>query len=123
MDYDIVRKDSLSWWCRCGGHHGDCRFAACGQPKERGWSAWSCREMKLLIQVHIDIQKCDSGRRGVSSELDGIAAVETFRELSEGVGTMRPEEKEVIDETQLEVGLFESGVNEILSRMPMNRLA
>ena len=47
-------------------------------------------------------------------ELDGIAAVEAFKELGEGVGTMRPKEENVIDKTQPEAGILDSGVKEIL---------
>ena len=34
------------------------------------------------------------------SELDRIAAIEAFKELNEGVGSMRPEEEDVIDKMQ-----------------------
>ena len=47
-------------------------------------------------------------------ELDRIAAVETFKELGEGVGTMGPKEENVVDKTQPESGFFNSGVKEIL---------
>ena len=47
-------------------------------------------------------------------ELDGIAAVEAFKELGEGVGTMRPEEENVVDKTQAEAGFLDSGVKEVL---------
>ena len=43
-----------------------------------------------LIQAYIDVQKCDFFRRGVPGELDGIAAVEAFKELGKGVGTIGP---------------------------------
>ena len=43
-----------------------------------------------MIHMHIDVQKCDFGGGGVPGELDGIAAVEAFKELGEGVGTMGP---------------------------------
>ena len=42
-----------------------------------------------MIQTNIDIQKCDFREGGVPGELDGMAAVEAFKELGEGVGTMR----------------------------------
>ena len=41
-----------------------------------------------MIQVHIDVQKCDLGGEDVPSELDRIVAVETFKQLDEGVGTV-----------------------------------
>ena len=47
-------------------------------------------------------------------ELDGVAAVETFEELGEGVGSMGPEKENVIDEMQPEAGFLDSGVKEIL---------
>ena len=31
------------------------------------------------------------------ADLDGIVTVEEFKELGEGVGTMRPEEENVVD--------------------------
>ena len=46
-----------------------------------------------MIHAYIDVQKCDFGVGGVPSELDGIAAVEAFKKLGEGVGTMRPKEE------------------------------
>ena len=45
-----------------------------------------------MIHAYIDVQKCDFGGPGVPCELDGIAAVEIFEKLGEGVGTMRPKE-------------------------------
>ena len=53
-----------------------------------------------MIHTYIEVQKCDFGGGGVSGELDGIAAVEAFKELGERVGTMRPKEENVIDKTQ-----------------------
>ena len=41
-----------------------------------------------MIHTYIDVQKCDFGGGGVPGELDRIAAVEAFKELGEGVGTM-----------------------------------
>ena len=41
-----------------------------------------------MIHAYIDVQKCDFGGEGVPGELDGIAAVEAFKELGEGVGTI-----------------------------------
>ena len=35
-------------------------------------------------------------------ELDGLAAVEVFKELGEGVGTMKLKEENVIDKMQTE---------------------
>ena len=66
-----------------------------------------------MIHAYIDVQKCDFGGGGVPGELDRIATVETFKELGEGVGTMRPKEENVIDKTQLEVGFLESGVKHV----------
>ena len=47
-------------------------------------------------------------------ELDGIVAVEAFKELGEGVWSMGPKKENVIDETQPEAGFLDSGVKEIL---------
>ena len=55
-----------------------------------------------LIQAYINIQKCDFGGGSVPGELDGIAAVEAVKELGEGVGTMGPQEENVINKTQPE---------------------
>ena len=55
-----------------------------------------------MIHTYIDIQKCDFGGGGVPGELDGIAAVEAFKELGEGVGSMGLKKENVIDETQPE---------------------
>jgi len=49
-----------------------------------------------MIHTYIDVQKCDFGE-GVPGELDGIAAVEAFKELGEGIGTIRPKEENVIN--------------------------
>ena len=38
-----------------------------------------------MTHTYIDVQKCDCGGGGVPGELDGIAAVEAFKELGEGV--------------------------------------
>ena len=46
--------------------------------------------------------------------MDRIGTVEAFKELDEGVGTMRPKEEDVIDKTQPEAGFLESGMNEIV---------
>jgi hypothetical protein len=69
-----------------------------------------------LTMTHTDIhvQKCDFRGGGVPGELDGIAAVDAFKELGEGVGTMRPKEENVIDKTQPEAGFLDSRVKEIL---------
>ena len=37
-----------------------------------------------MIHTYIDVQKCDFGGGGMPGELDGIAAVEAFKELGEG---------------------------------------
>ena len=63
-----------------------------------------------MIHAHIDVQKCDFRGGGVPGELDGIAAVEAFKELDEGVGTMGPQEENVIDKTQPEAGFLDGGV-------------
>ena len=48
------------------------------------------------------------------SALDWIGTVEAFKELGEGVGTMKPKKETVIDEMQPATVLLESGVKEIL---------
>ena len=48
-----------------------------------------------MIHVYIDVQKSDLGGGGVPGEFDGIVAVDAFKELVEGVGTMRSKEKNV----------------------------
>ena len=50
-----------------------------------------------MILMYIDVQKCVFGGGGVPGEWDGIAAVEAFKELGEGVGTMRPKQENVIN--------------------------
>ena len=52
-----------------------------------------------MIHTYIDVQKCDFGGGAVPGELDGIAAVEAFKELGEGAESMGPKEENVIDET------------------------
>ena len=42
------------------------------------------------------------------SEFDGILAIEAFKELVEGLGTMRLREEDVINKMQPEAGLLES---------------
>ena len=61
-----------------------------------------------LTQAYIDVQKCDVGGRGVPGELDGIAAVEAFKDVGEGVGAMRPKEENIIDKMQVEAGFLDS---------------
>ena len=61
-----------------------------------------------MIHTYFDIQKCDFGGGGVPGELDGIATVEAFKELGEGVGTMRPKEKKAIDKTLPEARFLDS---------------
>ena len=68
-----------------------------------------------LIQAYIEVQKCHFRRKVVPGELDGIVAVEAFKELGEGVGTMRLKEENVIDKTQPEAGFLDSRVKEVLS--------
>jgi hypothetical protein len=55
-----------------------------------------------LTQVCINVQKRGES---VPSDLDGITVVEAFKQLGEGIGTMRPKEQNVIDD-----GFLESGV-------------
>ena len=67
-----------------------------------------------MIHTYVDVQKCDFGGGGVPGELDGIAAVEAFKELGEGVGTMGPKKENVIAKTQPAAGFLDSRVKEIL---------
>ena len=67
-----------------------------------------------MIHTYIDVQKCDFGGGGVPGELDGIAAVEAFKELGEEVGTMGPKKENIFNKTQPEAGFLDSGVKEIL---------
>ena len=67
-----------------------------------------------FIHAYINIQKCDFRGEGVPGELDAIVAVEAFKELGEGVWTMRTKEENVINNSQTEAGFLESGVKEIL---------
>jgi len=55
-----------------------------------------------------------TGGGGAPGELDGVAAVEAFKALAEGFGTMGPKEEIVIDKTQPEAGFLDSRVKEIL---------
>ena len=50
-----------------------------------------------MVTIYSDVQKCDFGGGSVPGELDGIATVEAFQELGEGVGTMGSEEENVVD--------------------------
>jgi hypothetical protein len=68
----------------------------------------------ILTQAYIDIQKCDFGGRVVPTELDEIAAIEAFKELGDGVGTIRSKEENVVNKMQPEAGFLKSGVKEIL---------
>ena len=52
------------------------------------------------------------------SELDMIVATEGFKELSEEVGTMRPDEEDFTDKMQPEAGLLNSGMKEVLFKEP-----
>ena len=67
-----------------------------------------------MIHAYIDVQKCDFGGGGVPGELNGIAAVQAFKELDEGVWTVRPKEENVINKTQPEAGFLDNRVKEIL---------
>ena len=55
--------------------------------------------------MHIAVQKFNMDEGGVPSELDGIMTIEAFKDLGEGVVAMGPEEEDVIDNPQSEVGL------------------
>jgi hypothetical protein len=57
-----------------------------------------------MTQVHINVHKHDLGEE----------VIKAFKELGEGVGTMRPKEENIIDKTQPEAGFLENGVKEIL---------
>jgi hypothetical protein len=59
-------------------------------------------------------KKYDLGGVDVLSEFDRIAAIEAFKELGEGVGTIRTEEKDVTDKLQPDAGLLRSRMNEVL---------
>ena len=67
-----------------------------------------------MSQAHINVQKHDFRGGSVPIELHGIAAVEAFKELGEGIEIMRPKEENVINKTQPEVGFLKSRVKEIL---------
>ena len=72
------------------------------------------RSMEMnTIEVHISAQKCDLGAGGTPNELAGIAAVEEFRELVDGVMNMKPEEKH-INKMQPQAGLLKSRMKESL---------
>ena len=66
------------------------------------------------MEVLLEVGRFDMDGGDVSGEFNGIAAVEEFKELGEGVGTMRPKEENTIDKTQLEAMFLDSGVKEIL---------
>ena len=44
------------------------------------------------------------------SELDGIMAIKTFKELGKNVGTMTPDEEYIINNLQPKAGLLKSGM-------------
>ena len=65
--------------------------------------------MKMtMAQVHINVQKYDFRGGGVPSEFDEIAAIEVFKEVGEGVGTMRPKEENIATKMQPEAALNKS---------------
>ena len=39
-----------------------------------------------MIQVHINVHKCDLGRRGMPREYDMVVVFEVFKELDVGIG-------------------------------------
>ena len=67
-----------------------------------------------VIQVHINVQKCDLGGVSVPSELDRIMTIETFRQLGKGVRTNGPEEGDVIYKPQPDAGLIKSEKKKVL---------
>ena len=69
---------------------------------------------KAMAQAHINVQKLNFKGGGVPSELDRIAAVETLKELGEGIGTMRTKDENVINKTLPEAEILKSRVKEIL---------
>ena len=54
---------------------------------------------KTVIQVQMEAQKHDLGRRGVPSDLDGLMTIEAFSHLGR-FGTTRQEAKDVINKQQ-----------------------
>ena len=66
-----------------------------------------------MIHTYINVKKCDFGG-DVPGELERIAAVEAFKKLGEGVGTMGPKEENFIDKMQPGAGFLDSRVKEIL---------
>ena len=76
-----------------------------------------------MIQMHIDVQKCELGGGGMLGEYHGIGTIEPFKDLDEGVGTMKPQEEDVIDKMQAETGLLKSGVKEFLFKDAHEQLA
>ena len=44
-----------------------------------------------VVDAHIKVQKIYMGGGNVPGEVDGIATVELFKEISKGVGSMGPE--------------------------------
>ena len=65
-----------------------------------------------LIQVYINVQKCDFREGGVPDELDEIAAVE-------GVATMRPKEENVPEFGVKEILFKETHVQDCIGRVHM----
>ena len=57
------------------------------------------------------------------SELDRITAIELLKRTVKELGPLRPEVEDVINKTQPECRLFESGMKEVLSRKAMNNMA
>ena len=66
-----------------------------------------------MIQAYMNVQKSDLGGGDVPGELDGIAAVEVFKELGEELGPWGQRRK-MSDKTHPEAGFLDSGVKEIL---------
>ena len=61
------------------------------------------------------------GGGGITSEFDGIAAVETFKELGERVGVVRPQKEDVIVKMLSEAGLLESRMKEVHEQVGVGR--
>ena len=76
----------------------------------------------ILMPVKLQEHDLGGGEGGMPSEFDEIATIKAFKILGEGVGTIRSEEEDVIDKTQPEVWLLESGMKEVCSWKLMNKL-
>ena len=66
-------------------------------------------------QAYINIQKkCGLGGVDVSSELNGLMALEVFKELGEGVGSVGQKEEDIIDKPQPKTGLIKCRIKHVL---------